>query len=126
MKIQNNLPIRAKRPAKPGQSRSDGVFQALFEADIAAVQAADEQPMSDDRTGAKAAWRALEDSVSLLDQAMLCLESGDAPTQQLVDNIEQLRATLHQQLTSASNARALTQAEILLAVEVERIRSFQP
>ncbi|PIP03730.1 MAG: hypothetical protein COW18_02215 [Zetaproteobacteria bacterium CG12_big_fil_rev_8_21_14_0_65_54_13] len=124
MKIQNNLPIRGKQTRASGQSRSDGVFHALFEAEITDVQPAGEQQTNGDGARPEHAWQSLQESISLLDQAMQCLESGDTPTQELVDNIEQLRATLHQQLTSGSDLRTLTQAEILLAVEIERMRSL--
>jgi len=125
MKIQNNLPIRGSQTRKSAQSRSDGVFHALFEAEVADVQHTGEQHTNDDGRRSEHAWRALEESISLLDQAMQCLESGDAPTPQLMDSIEQLRTTLHQQMASGSDALTLTQAEILLAVEIERIHSLQ-
>jgi len=125
MKIENNLPIRGKQTRTSGQSRSDGLFHALFEAEVADVQPTGEQQPGDDAPRSEHAWKSLQEGISLLDQAMLCLESGDAPTQQLVDNIEQLRATLHQQLVPDSDLQTLTQAEVLLAVEIERMRSLQ-
>lgn len=125
MKIHNNLPISGNQTRKSGKSRSGSVFHTLFEAEVADVQTTGEQQTPDERNSQDQAWRALEDSVFLLDEAMQCLESGQAPTQQLVDSIDQLRTALHQQLASGSDTRDLTQAEILLAVEVERMRAMQ-
>ena len=125
MKIHNNLPISGNQTRKSGKSRSGSVFHTLFEAEVTDVQTTGEQQAPDERNSQDQAWRALEDSVFLLDEAMQCLESGQAPTQQLVDSIDQLRTALHQQLASGSDTRDLTQAEILLAVEVERMRAMQ-
>lgn len=126
MKIHNNLPISGNQTRKSGKSRSGSVFHTLFEAEVAdVVQTTGEQQAPDKRSSQDQAWRALEDSVFLLDEAMQCLESGHAPTQQLVDSIDQLRTALHQQLASGSDTRDLTQAEILLAVEIERMRALQ-
>jgi len=123
MKIHNNMPIRGSQTRKAAKSSSDGVFHALFEAEIA-----DTAPLTADTTDQRnndaPAWQALEDSVSLLDQAMHCLESGHTPDQQLLDNIEQLRNTLRQQKVIGESGE-LDQAEVMLSVEIERIRAMK-
>ncbi|MDX8404802.1 MAG: hypothetical protein R8K50_01460 [Mariprofundus sp.] len=124
MKIQNNMPIKGSQARKPGKSRSDGVFHALFDAEVAEVKPTEEQQHSrDDHGGAAQAWRAVEDSVSLLDQAMQCLESGKTPSQEMVADIEQLRSALQQQ--RGNDTQDLSQAEVMLTVEIERIRALR-
>ncbi|MDQ6970655.1 MAG: hypothetical protein Q9M16_09110 [Mariprofundus sp.] len=71
------------------------------------------------------AWHTLQESVSLLDEAMHCIEAGDSPPQKLIQDIEQLRALLRQQVSSGSAATELKQADTLLAVEAGRIRAMQ-
>ncbi|TLS68965.1 hypothetical protein FE236_09850 [Mariprofundus erugo] len=125
MKIQNNLPITGKQTRKVSSGRTDGVFQSLFEAEVNDVRPVTDEPAREERQEAEFAWKTLQESVSLLDRAMQHLESGDAPSQQLLDDIEQLRSRLHQQLPPGADSKALSQAETLLAVEAQRIRSLQ-
>lgn len=125
MKIQNNLPITAKQTRKVSSGRTDGVFHSLFEAEVNDVRPVADEPTREERQDTEFTWKTLQESVSLLDRAMQHLESGDAPSQQLLDDIEQLRNRLHQQLPPGTDSKVLSQAETLLAVEAQRIRSLQ-
>jgi hypothetical protein len=130
MKIHNNQPVSGKTIRKTSRSGNSGtVFGTMLESEIGQLQpagsAVDEQPQPQQQSTAEA-WQALEESVTLLDQAMQSIEAGDAPSPQLIRDIEQLRGLLRQQVSSGSATTSeLKQADTLLAVEAERIRSMQ-
>lgn len=125
MKIHNNRPIGgAGTSKKAGRSSADGVFKNLLDAgmqEIQTVQQAEEQPTPQSGGGGNA-LQALEESVSLLDRAMECLESGENPTPELLQDIQQLRRQVRQQLGAEGQN---SEADTLLAVEAERIRSMR-
>lgn len=125
MKIHENQPISGKSVQKTKRSRSDGVFGKLLDNEIQQTSQVQptEQPGSQPQM--QQAWHTLEESIGLLDQAMLCIEEGETPPQQLINDIESLRAALRQQLATGLSATELSQADTLLAVEAERIRSLQ-
>jgi len=148
MKIQNNVPVGGKATRKTTRSSSNGVFGQLLDAGVPPVTSdrpqsdqpqsnspqpnlsqanpsASEQTASNQAAPMQEAWHTLQESVSLLDEAMHCIESGDSPPQKLIHDIEQLRALLRQQVSSGSAAIELKQADTLLAVEAERIRAMQ-
>jgi len=130
MKIHNNLPVSGKTTRKIARSSADGVFgkileSEILESEINPVQAANESQSDASKQPLQEAWHTLEESVSLLDKAMQCIESGDSPPQQLSQDIEQLRSLLRQQAASGHPSAELKQADTLLAVEAERIRSMQ-
>jgi hypothetical protein len=121
MKIHNNLPVNAQTARKSKRVSPDGVFNRLLETRIESTDQLSDSLNAPSGAASEQAWSALEDSISLLDQAMQCLESGDAPSQQLIDNIDRLRA----QVAADHQYSALRQADTMLAVEAERIRSLQ-
>jgi len=125
MKIHNNLPVSGKTTRKIARSSADGVFGKILESEINQVQAAEESHTDTSRQPMQEAWRTLEESVSLLDKAMQCIESGDNPPPQLSQDIEKLRSLLRRQAVSGNPSAELKQADTLLAVEAERIRSMQ-
>ncbi len=97
----------------------------MLESEIDQVQVASEARSDTARHPMEEAWHTLEESVSLLDEAMHCIEAGDSPPRQLIQDIEQLRSLLRQQVASGSSSADLKQVDTLLAVEAERIRSMQ-
>jgi len=125
MKIHNNLPVSGKTLRKASRNSTEGVFGKMLESEIHQVQAANESHADPSKQSMQEAWHTLEDSVSLLDKAMQCIESGDAPPRQLIHDIEQLRSLLRQQVSSGRPSAELQQADTLLAVEAARIRSMQ-
>ncbi len=125
MKIHNNLPVSGKTTRKTSRSSANGVFGTLLESEISQVQAVSEACSGTSKQPMKEAWHTLEESVSLLDQAMQCIASGDSPPRQLVHDIDQLRSLLRQQAASGNPDSELKQADTLLAVEAARIRSMQ-
>jgi len=127
MKIHNNLPINGRTSRKTASSRSNGVFGKMLDAEIGQTQAVSEVRHNHDsaQPSMQEAWHTLEESVSLLDHALQCVEAGDTPPPQMIADIEQLRARLRQQVASGSPDAELTQADTLLAVEAARIRSMQ-
>jgi len=122
MKIHNNLPVNSKTTRKNARSNSGGVFNTLLESEINQTQAVHESAAETGQGSTQHDWQALEDSVALLDRAMQCIEDGGSPPPQLVSDIEQLRSRLHQQVNAGDTE--LRQADTLLAVEAERIRSM--
>jgi len=138
MKIQNSVPISSKTTRSTKRSSSNGVFGQLLDSEThQADQAATEKNSIDqphhnserhleaEKEPMREAWQTLGESVSLLDEAMHCIESGDNPPQKLIQDIEQLRTLLRKQVASGSSALELKQADTLLAVEAERIRALQ-
>jgi len=125
MKVHNNLPINGQTTQKAKRARSDGVFKNLLDAEMADVQPVSNQQQEAPHSNKEQTRQALQESVSLLDQAMRCLEAGNPPSSQLIDDIDHLRSQLRQQLSSDLSAGDLQQADTLLAVEAERIRSMQ-
>jgi len=125
MKIQNSQPISSKNLRSSKRSSNDGAFDKILAAEINPAQAVAEKQPRESQHPMKEAWQTLEASVSLLDKAMLALEHGNNPSAQLMQDIEQLRGQLRQQVTSGRSADELKQADTLLAVEAERIRSMQ-
>ncbi|PJA31656.1 MAG: hypothetical protein CO187_08210 [Zetaproteobacteria bacterium CG_4_9_14_3_um_filter_53_7] len=125
MKIHNNLPVTGQSTQKTKQARSNVVFKSLLESEMTPIQQLNEQPQQEPQQGNEQGWQALQESISLLDQAMQCLESGDMPTTQIIDNIDTLRSQLRQQLASNTQSNELRDADTLLAVEAERMRSLQ-
>jgi len=124
MKIHNSLPVNSKTTRKSARSHSGGVFGALLESEINQTQAVDEVTADAGFSSMQHAWQDLEDSVALLDRAMQCIEGGGSPPPQLVSDIERLRRRLHQQVNAGAGGTELRQADTLLAVEAERIRSM--
>ncbi|MBL4775036.1 MAG: hypothetical protein JKY87_03140 [Mariprofundus sp.] len=130
MKIHHNLPISGKTTQKSKRSSATGAFGQVLESQAKTTPANQNQsenaPQPNlNQAPMQEAWHTLETSVSLLDEAMHCIESGDNPPQQLIHDIEQLRALLRQQVSSGNAALELKQADTLLAVEAERIRAMQ-
>jgi len=125
MKIQNSLPVSGKTTRKTSRSSSNGVFGKMLESEIHPIQAATENHADAPKLPMQEAWHTLEDSVSLLDKAMQCIEAGDSPPRELIHDIEQLRSLLRQQVNSGRPNAELQQADTLLAVEAARIRSMQ-
>ncbi len=125
MKIHNNQPISGKTIRKNSRSSSGGVFGKMLESEINQVQVTSESHADTSKQPMQEAWHTLDESVSLLDEAMQCIESGDSPPRQLIHDIEKLRSLLRQQVTSGSPSEELQQADTLLAVEAARIRSMQ-
>ncbi len=125
MKIHNNLPVQGKATRKSSSSHTSGVFGALLESEIEQVQSVGEATAEPDQRSAQSAWQALEESVSLLDRAMQCMEDGGSPSPQLISDIEQLRCCLQQQVNAGGGNSELRQADTLLAVEAERIRAMR-
>jgi len=125
MKIHNSQPVSSKTTRKASRNSADGVFSKMLESEIHQVQASSESHADTSKQPMQEAWHTLEDSVSLLDKAMQCIESGDSPPRQLIDNIEQLRSLLRQQVSTGHPSTELQQADTLLAVEAARIRSMQ-
>jgi len=125
MKIHNNQPINGKTIRKSSRNSSGGVFGKMLESEINQVQVTSESHADTSKQPMQEAWHTLDESVSLLDEAMQCIESGDSPPRQLIHDIEKLRSLLRQQVTSGSPDAELQQADTLLAVEAARIRSMQ-
>jgi len=125
MKIHNNLPVNGQSTQKTKRNRSDGVFKNLFDAEMTEVQPVSNPQQEAPQGNPEQTWQALHESVSLLDQAMQCLEAGSPPSPQLMVDIEQLRSQLRSKLGSDTPTSDLKQADTLLAVEAERIRSLQ-
>ncbi|GAV20022.1 hypothetical protein MMIC_P0983 [Mariprofundus micogutta] len=125
MKVHNNVPINGKPTQKSKQTSTSGAFKTLLESEMVSVEPVSNQPQQHPQHNNEQTWHALQESVSLLDQAMQCLESGDMPTAQMIDNIDLLRSQLRQQLETNTGSNELMDAETLLAVEAERIRSLQ-
>lgn len=127
MKIQNNMPINGHTTTQKAKRKGEsGLFKSMFESEITEASNSDTpQQSSPSRDSSETAWHSLEEGVSLLDQAMLSLESGEMPSEQLIQNIDQLRTQLKSQLSSGKHSSELQQADTLLAVEAERIRSLQ-
>ncbi len=125
MKVNNNLPVTGQTAQKTKQTRSNGVFKNMLDSEMTAVQQVNNQPQQDTQHHGEQTWQTLQESISLLDQAMQCLESGDMPTTKIIDNIDLLRSQLRQQLASNTGSSELRDADTLLAVEAERMRSLQ-
>lgn len=125
MKIHNNLPVSGQTTRKTKQRGATGVFQALFDAEVSDTREIDSNEQMPAHEPEKRAWQALNESVSLLDQAMQCLESGNAPTPQMISDIEHLRNQVQQHLSANTQNKELREADTLLAVETERMRSMQ-
>ncbi len=132
MKIQSNAPITGKTTHSSKRSTASSLFDQLLDSEVRQHdQDKTDQPRdhavqtNDAIAPMQEAWHTLEESVTLLDEAMQCIESGDSPPQRLIQDIEQLRALLRKQVTSGSSAIELKQADTLLAVEAERIRAMQ-
>jgi len=130
MKIRHNTPISAKTTQRSKRSNSSNAFGQLLDSQdktttASQQQQSNEQLATPNQPAMQEAWHTLEESVSLLDEAMHCIESGDNPPQKLIHDIEHLRALLRQQVASGSAALELRQADTLLAVEAERIRAMQ-
>ncbi|NWF37696.1 hypothetical protein F3F96_00890 [Mariprofundus sp. NF] len=125
MKIHNNLPVSGQTTRKTKQSSATGVFQTLFDAEVSDSHEIENADQAATHEPEKRAWQALNESVILLDQAMQCLESGNAPTAQMISDIEQLRGQVQQHLSANTQNKELREADTLLAVEAERIRSLQ-
>ena len=129
MKIHNNQPINGKTIRKTSRNSSGGVFGKMLESEINPeinqIQVTSESHADTSKQSMQEAWHTLDESVSLLDEAMQCIESGDSPPRQLIHDIEKLRSLLRQQVTSGSPSEELQQADTLLAVEAARIRSMQ-
>ena len=125
MKIHNNQPINGKTIRKTSRNSSGGVFGKMLESEINQVQVTSESHADTSKQPMQEAWHTLDESVSLLDEAMQCIESGDSPPHQLIHDIEKLRSLLRQQVTSGGPDAELQQADTLLAVEAARIRSMQ-
>jgi len=132
MKIQNSPPVTGKTTHSSKRSTASGLFGQLLDAETHQTdqhnpdQAHDHGTQTTDtRAPMQEAWHTLEESVTLLDEAMQCIESGDSPPQRLIQDIEQLRALLRKQVASGGSAKELKQADTLLAVEAERIRAMQ-
>ncbi|MDQ6999144.1 MAG: hypothetical protein Q9M17_10565 [Mariprofundus sp.] len=132
MKIQNSTPVTGKTTQTTKRSSTSGLFGQLLDAESHQTdQSTTDQPhdhgtqTTETRAPMQEAWHTLEESVTLLDEAMQCIESGDSPPQKLIQDIEQLRALLRNQVASGGSAIELKQADTLLAVEAERIRAMQ-
>lgn len=125
MKIHNNLPINSQSVRKTKQTSSDGIFKSIFESEIENASQTTDGSTSTSTSTTDPAWQALGESISLLDEAMQCLESGNSPSKQLIENIDLLRTQVHSHLADAQHSHDLRQADALLAVEAERIRSLQ-
>jgi len=125
MKIHNSQPVSGKTIRKTSRSSAEGVFGKMLESEINQVQAVSESRSDTSKQPMQEAWHTLEESVSLLDKAMQCIESGDSPPRELIHDIEQLRSLLRQQVDSGRPSAELQQADTLLAVEAARIRSMQ-
>jgi len=125
MKIHNSLPVSGKTTRKNGRSHTDGIFGKLLDSEISQMQAVSEARQDTSQTPMQDAWRTLEESISLLDHALQCIQAGDAPPRHMIEDIELLRSQLRQQVASGSSDAELKQADTLLAVEAERIRSMQ-
>jgi len=125
MKIHNNLPVSGQKTRKTEQSITNGVFQTLFDAEVNESQGIENPDQTTSHEPEKRAWQALNEGVSLLDQAMKNLEAGEAPSKQMMQDIQQLRDQVQQHLSSDSQNHKLREADTLLAVEAERIRSMQ-
>jgi len=131
MKIHQNIPVNSKTTHKTKRHSSTGAFGQLLDANSEQLsttepeQARQGTPATVTQAPMQEAWRTLESSVFLLDEAMHCIESGDNPPHTLIHDIEQLRALLRQQVGSGNAALELKQADTLLAVEAERIRTMQ-
>jgi len=132
MKIRNNAPVTGKTTHSTKRSDTSGLFGQLLDAETHQTeQHSTDQPHDHDTQRKEAsapmqeAWNTLEESVTLLDEAMQCIESGDSPPQRLIQDIEKLRTLLRQQVASGGSAIELRQADTLLAVEAERIRAMQ-
>lgn len=119
------MSVSGKATRKTSRSSTDGVFGKMLESEIDHIQAVSEARPDTSKQPMKEAWHTLEESVCLLDSAMQCIESGDSPPRQLIHDIEKLRSLLRQQVASGSSSAELKQADTLLAVEAERIRSLQ-
>lgn len=130
MKIHHNIPISGKTMQKTKRSSSTGAFGQLLDIQDKSTaenkhQHSNEKQTTPEQAPMQEAWNTLEESVSLLDEAMHCIESGDNPPKQLIHDIEHLRSLLRQQIATGSAALELRQADTLLAVEAERIRAMQ-
>ncbi len=124
MKINNNMPVTGKPVRKTSRNATDAVFGQMLDSRIDQIDTV-EQPQSDDSgSGSQQAWQSLGESISLLDQALQCIEHGERPSDTLIDQIERLRGELRQHTASGSNPE-LSQADTLLAVEAERMRAMQ-
>lgn len=132
MKIQNNTPVTGKTTRSTKRSTASRLFGQLLDSEAHQAdqsktdQAHDHNTQTTDAIAPmQEAWHTLEESVTLLDEAMQCIESGDSPPQRLIQDIEQLRTLFKKQVASGSSAIELKQADTLLAVEAERIRAMQ-
>ena len=128
MKIHNNSPISNQEIRKSKRTQSSNRFGQLLESELESSQpVAPATPQHDEhqQPPSREAWQTLEQSVSLLDRAMQRVEEGNIPSPELIQDIEQMRAKLRQQLQAGSHNHELNQADTLLAVEAERIRAMQ-
>lgn len=125
MKIHNNSPVSGQTARKTTKSDSKGVFKTLLDAEINETHEIEATVHEQQQKPEERAWHALNESVTLLDQAMKHLESGKAPTRQMMIDIEQLRSEVQQHLSGSAQSHELREADTLLAVEAERIRSLQ-
>ncbi len=127
MKIHQNLPITNKEIRKTKTASSGAAFGKILDTELESVQPVAPQSSQEDAPSGQqqSAWRTLEESITLLDDAMRHIESGHPPSAELLHDIEQLRSQLRQQVSSGQSNHDLNQADTLLAVEAERIRAMQ-
>ncbi|MDX8396388.1 MAG: hypothetical protein R8K22_08250 [Mariprofundaceae bacterium] len=122
MKIQGTGKVQGQKIASGKKARSDGAFQSLLNAEMTTEETTKTSENQQKKPDKKQASIVLEEAVHVLDQTLKQLESGNIPDNQTLDTIQQLRIRLQEQNTS--NASELQQADTLLAVEAERIKSL--
>jgi len=124
MKIQNHGAVQATTTRKSQKKDTSGVFQSLLESEITPPQDTEHSNEQTATPAEQPPMQTLHTSIALLDQAMDCLESGQAPPEQLLNDIENLRNEVHRHSHPGQQTEVLQEADTILAVEAARIRSL--
>jgi len=122
MKIRPGQPLRSQeKSSRTPESIADGRFQVLLDGEM---QDTTEKPHDFDPNQDIATHQhhlLLGDATRLLDEAIEQIETDNAPREQTIESLHELRKKLNDLGTSSGN---VSTANIILAVEEERLKSW--
>jgi len=122
MKIRSGQPLRSqKETSRASQTSADGQFQILLDNQM--LDAADPQHTVNSEHDAPTAQhqQLLNDATRLLDEAIEQIEHENAPREQTVESLQQLRKKI---ADMGLPENKLSAANTILAVETERLKSW--
>ena len=123
MKINKIGGIQPSARSQTTRKSSDVNFASMLQAEMDEVTpVASNTSQQQSSPPQKQTHELIEEVTDLLDQALHQLDAGEAPGDEVLNAIVQLRSQLQQQPNSS---QTLEQAQTILAVESERVRSLQ-